>query len=70
MSTKPDKLNTSDQVFKATYQVAQSFCVGTQITKPAMTQHVRTVVTSAQSGSLPLRYAPHDPKVTDVNTSS
>jgi len=44
--------------------------VGDKIAKPAMTQQVRTVVTSAKEGSLGLRYAPHNPKVTDVSTSS
>ncbi len=70
MPTKSEKPGTSEPLAKATYQIARGVFVGDKIAKPAMTQQVRTVVTSAKEGSLGLRYAPHNPKVTDVSTSS
>ena len=70
MSTKPEDPSTADPTASATYQLACGVNLGVQITKPAITQQVRTVVTRAKEGSLDLRYAPHDPKVTDVSTSS
>lgn len=70
MSTKSEKPNTSDAIASATYQSARGYHVGAKIEQPAMTQHVRTVVTSAKEGSLELRYAPRSPKVTDVSTKS
>lgn len=70
MPTKSEKLSTSEPLAKATYQTARGVFVGDMVARSSMVQQVRTVVTSAKEGTLGLRYAPHNPKVTDVSTSS
>jgi hypothetical protein len=70
MASKGERISTSEPSANATYQIAEGIRVGVQISKPAMTQQVRTVATSAKSGSIDLRYAPHSPKTKDINTSS
>jgi hypothetical protein len=70
MASKSDGSSTSDPTIQAKYQVAEGLRVGMQITSPAMTQKTRTVATSAKSGTVELRYAPHSPKITDISTSS
>ncbi len=70
MATKNENSTTPDRIVSAKYQAALGIRVGSRIVKPALTQQVRTVTTSAKEGSLGLRYAPHNPKVTDVSTSS
>jgi hypothetical protein len=70
MSTKPDRPDTSDSPPPCTYQVARGVVFGKNISGSEMSQQVRRVVTQTKEGMLGLRYAPHDPKVTDVSTTS
>jgi len=70
MATEEEPVSTSEPSVKTRYQIAEGIRVGAQVSKPAMTQQVRTVATSAKSGSIDLRYAPHSPKIKDISTSS
>ena len=62
--------STTESTIRAKYQIAEGVRVGMQISSRAMAQKSRTVTTSAKSGSVELRYAPHSPKITDISTSS
>lgn len=70
MASNSDRNSTSEPTIQAKYQVAEGVRVGMQISSPAMTQKARRVATGAKSGSVELRYAPHNPKITDISTSS
>ena len=70
MARKSDRPSTSDTFRAATYRTAESVNVDKKISTVARTEQIRTVTTSAKEGSVGLRYAPHNPKVIDVDTTS
>jgi hypothetical protein len=64
-----ETFSTCDSMSGVKYKKAVGFADNLKATTAPPSGHVRTVVTTAQSGSLDLRYAPRDPKVSDKNTA-
>jgi hypothetical protein len=70
MPKKPtEPFSTCNPLSAVKYQLAEGVKVGTAGSTSPPSGEVRTVVTSAQKGTLDLRYAPRKPKVSDKNTA-
>jgi hypothetical protein len=65
-----DPFSTCDPLSGVEYEKAQGVVVNLRATTIPPSGQVRTVVTTAQTGSLELRYAPRDPTVSDKNTAN
>ncbi len=61
--------STSGSLNAVKYSKAIGMIVNPKTSTASSVAQVRTVVTTARSGSLDLRYAPRDPKVSDKNTA-
>lgn len=64
-----EPFSTCDTLSAVKYQAVQCISVSLHGSTAPKGGEVRTVVTTAQTGSLDLRYAPRTPNLSDSNTS-
>ena len=70
MANKPTKTSDTRNPLAATkYQKADVVQTSIQGSTSPSSDHVRTVVTTSQDGTLNLRYAPRKPKTSNKNTA-
>ncbi|QDV38077.1 hypothetical protein [Tautonia plasticadhaerens] len=66
---KGEAFTTCESLAGVKYEKAVGFSVNMHATTAPPSGQVRTVVTTAKSGSLDLRYAPREPKTFDKDTA-
>lgn len=70
MQNRPDEaFSTCGSTGATKYHAATGVNFGLQATTTPCDGQMRTVVTTNQSGTLDLRYAPRSPKLLDKNTA-
>jgi hypothetical protein len=70
MSKKPtEPFSTCNPLSAVKYEKATGVKISTHGSTAPASDKVRTVVTSAQKGTIDLRYVPRKPKISDKNTA-
>jgi hypothetical protein len=70
MTRRQTRPRTSESFQAANYLTAGGINVSKRISTSQRAPRVRTVTTSAKEGSINLRYAPHEPRVAEIDTTS